>query len=525
MKRGSEGGSSPLPKSLYMADTDSSQELYFDNSSQQTVSNSSQPVQLTGITASSYSSFSLPDISFPSSPPTFLTSSSDDSYDGSETEAGKQIYYWQNTPSPKSSIEDFPNIEVEANCQNTLDDLVNSVGAAKAATAILDNVDLREEITKLLFFRSCTSLKETLKKSKLAAKKRDRNYLLTLTPKVLCEEFRDLAHPAFELLVRGLLGLSNPEDVFDSHHLLNTVSLVYSTVAKTINRKATGYALLLTSVARDGGLREDSIRVLSACLVHPRTSQKFDKSVLSVGWDSNLVESLREERVHFEELKKVEAKIEELLQEYSTNEAVEVARDDLERLLDTAPPQLQMVWDNLNLRSDHRFHRVGDSYSDSNLDWMASMWIKDRIDANHMMHGGVALKRPENLSIKDFVTSDKEREYVFMALVSFFSSRLVERHPILFKSIANHIKESRPHQFQEAMNKKSEEFTGNLFTLSETSTEDLIKMMQEVQLNVHTYKDDGGQECCHERKIVSGDNKTEKNMHYAILRLTMQKEG
>ena len=112
-----------------------------------------------------------------------------------------------------------------------------------------------------------------------------------------------------------------------------------------------------------------------------------------------------------------------------------------------------------------------------------------------------------------------------MALVSFFSSRLVERHPNLFKSITNHIKESRPHQFQEAMNKKSEEFTGNLFTLSENSTEDLIKMMQEVQLNVHTYKDDRGQECCHERKIVSGDNKTEKNMHYAILRLTMQKEG
>ena len=147
MKRGSEGGSSPLPKSMYMADTDSSQEFYFDNSSQQTVSNSSQPLQFTGNTPSSYSTYSLPDISFHSSPPPFLTSSSDESCDGSETEAGKQDNYWQNTPSPKSSFEELPNIEVEANYQNTLDDFINSVGAAKAASAILDNEDLREEIT------------------------------------------------------------------------------------------------------------------------------------------------------------------------------------------------------------------------------------------------------------------------------------------------------------------------------------------------------------------------------------------
>ena len=52
--------------------------------------------------------------------------------------------------------------------------------------------------------------------------------------------------------------------------------------------------------------------------------------------------------------------------------------------------------------------------------------------------------------------------------------------------------------------------------------EDLIQMMSEVQLNVHTFDDNRGVQHCYERKICSGDNKTEKNMHYGILRFTMQ---
>ena len=181
------------------------------------------------------------------------------------------------------------------------------------------------------------------------------------------------------------------------------------------------------------------------------------------------------------------------------------------------------VWDNLNLRTKRRWQRVGDEYSDSNLDWMASLWIKDRINANHMEHReGIALKDIDNLSIKDMVPSDKEKDYLFMALVDYFSYRLVQRHPAIFQSIARCIRPNRPHQFQEAMDSKSEEYTGTLFTKSETRTEDLISMMSEVQLDVHTFKDSNKVEHCHERKIISGDNKTEKNMHYGILRLTMQ---
>ena len=536
MKRSSDGGSSPLYKLRLISDSaPSSQELDFNALSQHSISTqsedfegiipSSSPANLLSDFSSSSSTNSLPCIDSPVSSSSFAQSpgyisDSSDSFDehvGSAEEMDPPDSCWHN-----NFLGEVASTEVEEEHQKAFRDLIDTVGPAKAALAVLDNEDVRDEITKLIFSRSHTSMKESLKHSKLAANKKDRQYLLSLTPTSLCEEFRDLCNPAFELLVRGLLGLSEPEDIFTSPHLLNTVSLLYSTVAKTTNRQASGYALLLAAAARDGGLREDTIRIFSSCMVHPRTSQKYDKSVLSVGWNTNLKDSQEEERRHFEKQREVEAKIEELLQVSATTEAVEVARDDLEILLDSTPPQLQLVWDNLNLRSDHRFHRVGDSYSDSNLDWMASMWIKDRICANHMDHSGVALKDPENLSIKDFVTSEKERDYIFIALVHFFSSRLVVRHPILYKSIAKYIKEAKSHQFQEAMDKKSEEFTGQLYTLSESSTEDLIKMMSDVQLNVHTYKDGNGREHCYEKKIVSGDNKTEKNMHYGILRFTMQ---
>ena len=132
---------------------------------------------------------------------------------------------------------------------------------------------------------------------------------------------------------------------------------------------------------------------------------------------------------------------------------------------------------------------------------------------------GVTLKDVENLTIQDFIPSEKEKAYVFQNLVFYFAYRLVHRHPSLFQSIARCIRQNRPHQFQEEMSKKSCEFTGSLFTKSESKTEDLISMMADVQLNVHTYEDSEGDKHCYEKKVVSGDNKTEKNMFYGILRL------
>ena len=346
--------------------------------------------------------------------------------------------------------------------------------------------------------------------------------MLSLTPRILCEEFKENSISSFDLLVHGLLGISEEEEIFDSQFLLNNIALLYSTIGKILNRQAVGYALLLTTAARDGGLREDSLKIFSF-MVHPRTSQKYDQKVLAVGWDTNLKDGLEEEKAHFEKLKDTELIIEKLLQEGAAVAAVEAAQREFEDLLDSCPPQFNLVWDNLNLRTKRRFRRAGDDYSSFNLDWMASLWIKDRIDSNHMDHKeGIALKDVENLSIKDMVPSDEEKSYVFRSPISYYSHRLVQRHPRLFRSINGSISPNRPHQFQEAMDGKSEECTGNMFTQSESRTEELIQMMSEVQLNVHTFEDNNGVKHCHEKKIISGDNKTEKNMHYGILRLAMQ---
>ena len=404
----------------------------------------------------------------------------------------------------------------------SLDTYVNTVGVSNAALTILDNEALKKEIFQNIFSESHKSLKSSLKKSQLTSSKKDRHYLLTLTPKGLCEEFQKNSNPAFLLVVQGLLGVTNQEEVFNSEFLLNNITLLYSTVGKLLNRKATGYALLLTTCGRDGGLREDTLKLFCS-MVHPRTSQKYDKEVLAAGWDNKLKEILKEEKAHFLDQKIVESEIEKLSNENSSDDAIKAAKEDLENILDNAPPQLQMVWDNLNLRRKHRFQRTDDEYSDSNLDWMASLWIQDRINANHMEHReGIAVKDIGNLSIRDMVPSEKEKDYIFRALVSYFSYRLVTRHPMLFKSLAGCIKPNICHQFQQAMDEKSKELTGDLFTKSETRTEDLIEMMAEVQKYVHTFKDSDNVEHCHEKKIVSGDNKTEKNMHYGIIRLTLQ---
>ena len=190
----------------------------------------------------------------------------------------------------------------------------------------------------------------------------------------------------------------------------------------------------------------------------------------------------------------------------------------MNKLRSQRPPQVQMVWDNINLRTKHRYERKHDDYSKNNFDWMASLWIKDRIDVSHMQsENGCTLKDVEQIKIEDFVPSKAELDYVFGSMVAHYSSQLIKRHPNIFKSLNSSITQVKPHQFSHAMSQRSTEYTGDLFTKSESRMEDLISMMNEVQKNVATYQDDSILRC-HERKIVSGDNKTEKNMHHGILR-------
>ena len=122
-----------------------------------------------------------------------------------------------------------------------------------------------------------------------------------MTPRVICEELKANARPCFDLLINGFLGLTDPEEVFDSPHLQNNVASIISLGARLANRKSTGFALQLTTAARDGGLREDTIKLLPS-LLHPRTSQKHDSTVMAKDWDASFQQCLKEERSHFEAL-------------------------------------------------------------------------------------------------------------------------------------------------------------------------------------------------------------------------------
>ena len=73
---------------------------------------------------------------------------------------------------------------------------------------------------------------------------------------------------------------------------------------------------------------------------------------------------------------------------------------------------------------------MNDTYEDSNYDWMASLWIMERINASHMKHvPGEALKKPQELSIQDFIPTLQELNYAFTSLVHYYTKRLTVRHP------------------------------------------------------------------------------------------------
>ena len=305
------------------------------------------------------------------------------------------------------------------------------LGVADTARMILDDCDLKDEITALLHNDTHKQLKESLKHSILTASNKDRRNLLSLTPRVLCEELRDFAPQAYQTLVMGLLSVTDPDTLPDSQHLSNVVAMLYSTISKTINRKASGYGLLMTAVARDGGMREDSMKLLSN-LCHPRTAQKYDTEVLGKDWDSNLQNVLETESLRFNELRRAELDLEQISE--ATPSELENAATNIEQLKSSLPPQIQCVWDNLNLRTRHRFERQRDSFGEFNFDWMASLFIQERISANNMEHqSGCALKEPDELSIEDFVPNQHEKEYMFDGLVHYYSNRLTTRHPLLFK--------------------------------------------------------------------------------------------
>ena len=215
-----------------------------------------------------------------------------------------------------TSIEseiDFNYMDVGSNVEQPsissfLDKYIEDIGINSLADKIFQHDDLRKALADRILKAAHKELKTSIKTSKLK-KENSREYLLSLTPTALCEEFRDNSPLAFSLLVKGLYGMSDETALFQSQKLLNATCLMYSIIAKCINKKAIGYALFLTTIARAGGLKEDSIKLLSAALVHPRTSQKYDRKVLSQDWDSNLKNCLQKEKDFFSAKREAELRV------------------------------------------------------------------------------------------------------------------------------------------------------------------------------------------------------------------------
>ena len=288
-------------------------------------------------------------------------------------------------PSSSSSSQQTYFNDPSSTLRSALDSFLATSEPSLAATLVMQYDDIKHEILKMLYSNVHNQFKTSLKKSKLITTKKDRKYLLKLNPTDLCQEFNDNANLAFQFVTKGLLGLTNEQAIFESQFLLNKICLLFSILAQSVNKKATAYALLLTTAVRHGGLREDSLKLL-ACLVHPRTSQKYDKSVLARNWDKPLNDALKKEKDHFQLVKEAEIDLKESICDNSSEDTICLKKSKLEALLDETPPQLQLVWDNMNLLSKHRFERMDDKPTDLRVDWMASLWIKDRIDANHMQH-------------------------------------------------------------------------------------------------------------------------------------------
>ena len=127
---------------------------------------------------------------------------------------------------------------------------------------------------------------------------------------------------------------------------------------------------------------------------------KYDKGK---GWD--LVAALEVEKEHFRKLHEA-LQMKSEMDKYAGTDSEQV-EDEIELLLNTIPPQVQQVWDNLNLRTKHRFQRERDEYAKNNFDWMASIFIKDRIDVNHL-DIGEPLKNFDDIKIESTHISHTE---------------------------------------------------------------------------------------------------------------------
>ena len=129
-----------------------------------------------------------------------------------------------------------------------LESSLQELGTDQTAQVIFDNQILKQKLMQLMIEEARYELKKSLKKSMLVNGKRNKDYLLSLSPQKLCVEWIENAPQSFHL-ISGLLG-STKESLFENQGHMNTLATTYSDIARKLNRKASGWSLYLTTLAR-----------------------------------------------------------------------------------------------------------------------------------------------------------------------------------------------------------------------------------------------------------------------------------
>ena len=175
MKRRNQSGDSPGPKHLLTEDSDWSdfevpilftQQTSNSNSSQQPDEFPDFLLKLSQESANSCSSFPKFLSTYPSS--------------GNSSDFNVEFTKFNEWKSPKEF-------------EDSLVDFIDEVGTETVASSILHNVKLKKELCRMIFSEAHSEFKKGIKSSIITSrkKKKDRQYLLSITPSLLCEELKE----------------------------------------------------------------------------------------------------------------------------------------------------------------------------------------------------------------------------------------------------------------------------------------------------------------------------------------------
>ena len=98
---------------------------------------------------------------------------------------------------------------------SSLQHSLDTVGVSETASQLLKNSELKKELERQMLKEAQNEFKSSLSSSTLTKSGRDRSYLLSLTPKGLCEEFYEKSPLCFNILAQGFFGASADKACID----------------------------------------------------------------------------------------------------------------------------------------------------------------------------------------------------------------------------------------------------------------------------------------------------------------------